>query len=422
MAARAETVCGIDVGSQGSCLAVFDAAGERLATTYQPHPLSYPRPGWAEQDPRDWRAALVNGFRDLSARRQPPPRPRDLVRVAARRAGVRRRERAARRPGDHLDGPARRTPCAATSSSGSAPIAGTRPAAATWTARTSPPRSPGCGPSARTSTPAPTATCSPAPTWRALPVARTPSTARMRRPPCCSTPTAGTGTASWSMPGRSSPTGCRRWSAPRRCWAPSRRTSPRRPDCRRDCLVVCGCGRRDGRDARRRGRRSRGRSATSWARPSRCARSSDRPLRDPSRIAECHPHAAPGRWLLENPGWAERRELPLVPRRAGRRRLLRGAERARRLGAGRVATAWCSCRGWAAPWRPAGRPTRAAAWYGLTPAHGRGHLLPVAARGLGLRASATSSTRSAPPAWRRSASSASPAARDRRSSARCAPT
>ena len=37
-----------------------------------------------------------------------------------------------------------------------------------------------------------------------------------------------------------------------------------------------------------------------------CA-ASDRPLRDPSRIAECHPHAAPGRWLLENPGWAAAR-------------------------------------------------------------------------------------------------------------------
>jgi xylulokinase len=63
-----DLVCGIDVGSQGSCLAVFDAAGERLATSYQAHTLSYPRPGWAEQDPRDWRAAVVNGFRDLSAR------------------------------------------------------------------------------------------------------------------------------------------------------------------------------------------------------------------------------------------------------------------------------------------------------------------------------------------------------------------
>ena len=63
-----DLICGIDVGSQGSCLSVFDAAGERVATTYQPHPLLYPRPGWVEQDPRDWRAALVNGFRDLSAR------------------------------------------------------------------------------------------------------------------------------------------------------------------------------------------------------------------------------------------------------------------------------------------------------------------------------------------------------------------
>ena len=63
-----DLVCGIDVGSQGSCLAVFDPGGERLATSYQPHTLSYPRPGWAEQDPRDRRAAVVNGFRDLSAR------------------------------------------------------------------------------------------------------------------------------------------------------------------------------------------------------------------------------------------------------------------------------------------------------------------------------------------------------------------
>ena len=55
-----DLVCGIDVGSQGSCLAVFDLGGERLATSYQPHTLSYPRPGWAEQDPRDWRAAVVN--------------------------------------------------------------------------------------------------------------------------------------------------------------------------------------------------------------------------------------------------------------------------------------------------------------------------------------------------------------------------
>jgi hypothetical protein len=36
-----DLVCGIDVGSQGSCLAVFDPGGERLATSYQPHTLSY---------------------------------------------------------------------------------------------------------------------------------------------------------------------------------------------------------------------------------------------------------------------------------------------------------------------------------------------------------------------------------------------
>ena len=104
----AELVCGIDVGSQGSCLAVFDADGERLATSYQPHKLAYPRPGWAEQDPRDWRAAVVNGFRDLSARVNLRRVRADLVRLAARRPRVRRPERPAGGAGDHLDGPARR--------------------------------------------------------------------------------------------------------------------------------------------------------------------------------------------------------------------------------------------------------------------------------------------------------------------------
>ncbi len=30
-----------------------------MATTTEPHALSYPQPGWAEQDPGEWTAALV---------------------------------------------------------------------------------------------------------------------------------------------------------------------------------------------------------------------------------------------------------------------------------------------------------------------------------------------------------------------------
>ena len=69
-----DLVVGVDVGSQGACLSAFTADGERAGTTYQSYPVSYPRPGWAEQDPAAWVEALRVGFRALDV---------DLGRVAA---------------------------------------------------------------------------------------------------------------------------------------------------------------------------------------------------------------------------------------------------------------------------------------------------------------------------------------------------
>ena len=158
---EAALVCGIDVGSQGSCLAVFDAGGERLATSYQPHTLSYPRPGWAEQDPRDWRAAVRQRLPRPLCPRQPPPGAGGVVRLAARRARVRRPKRAARRAGDHLDGPAGRPAVPRRRGADRRPRSGTPGRAATSTARTWRPRSPGSRASGPTRTRAPTATSSP---------------------------------------------------------------------------------------------------------------------------------------------------------------------------------------------------------------------------------------------------------------------
>jgi xylulokinase len=74
MSRGGDLVVGVDVGSQGACLSAFTGDGERAATTYQPYPVSYPRPGWAEQDPTAWTEALRAGFRALDV---------DLDRVAA---------------------------------------------------------------------------------------------------------------------------------------------------------------------------------------------------------------------------------------------------------------------------------------------------------------------------------------------------
>jgi xylulokinase len=66
-------VVGVDVGSQGTCAQALEPDGTLVATTYAPHALSYPRAGWAEQDPGEWTRALVetlSGLREATAGRR----------------------------------------------------------------------------------------------------------------------------------------------------------------------------------------------------------------------------------------------------------------------------------------------------------------------------------------------------------------
>ena len=371
MAARAETVCGIDVGSQGSCLAVFDAAGERLATTYQPHPLSYPRPGWVEQDPRDWRAALVNGFRDLSARvnlrhvraisfgsqldglvcvdvnAQPvgpaiiwmDRRADSLCREVEQRFGADRWYEAS---GCNLDG-----------SHVAAKIAWVRAERPDVHARTDRYLLPGAY-MARVACGADAVDRSNASSSMLLDPDRGDWNRELvdaleiesdRLPPVVGAEEV-LGTVASDF-------------------AASTGLPP-------DCLVVCGSGDEMaatlGAGAVEAGSIC---DVLGTAEPV-CA-ASDRPLRDPSRIAECHPHAAPGRWLLENPGWASGANYRWFRDELG------GGDSYEELNAlagsvpagsdGLVFLPWMG--GAMAPrWEADARGS----WYGLTPAHGRGHL------------------------------------------------
>ena len=54
---------GLDVGSQSVKACVLSDSGERLAVASAPCALSFPAPGWAEQDPRDWQNALIAATR-----------------------------------------------------------------------------------------------------------------------------------------------------------------------------------------------------------------------------------------------------------------------------------------------------------------------------------------------------------------------
>ena len=51
-------VIGCDVGSQGTNAALYSVDGTLVASAYEQHRLSFPRPAWAEQDPEDWIRAL----------------------------------------------------------------------------------------------------------------------------------------------------------------------------------------------------------------------------------------------------------------------------------------------------------------------------------------------------------------------------
>jgi xylulokinase len=60
-----EYVIGCDVGSQGTNAALYRADGTLAAAAYEPYDVEFPRPGWAEQDPRLWDEAIRRACRTL---------------------------------------------------------------------------------------------------------------------------------------------------------------------------------------------------------------------------------------------------------------------------------------------------------------------------------------------------------------------
>jgi xylulokinase len=52
-------VVGCDVGSQGTNAALYTEDGTLVASRYETHDLSFPHPGWAEQDAEEWPKAVA---------------------------------------------------------------------------------------------------------------------------------------------------------------------------------------------------------------------------------------------------------------------------------------------------------------------------------------------------------------------------
>ena len=366
----ADAVCGVDVGSQGAVLAVFSADGERLATTYQTYPVLYPRPGWAEQDPAEWTGALVRGFAELAEEVELgrigalsfASQLDGLVAVDAdgrplapaiiwmdRRADPLCREveeRVApeewyRRSGCNLDG--------SHVAAKMAWLARERPEVDARVERYLLPGSyllrfaagADCVDFANASS---TMVLDPDRlAWDEDLLGAFDIDPERLPPVAPSEELVGTVT---------------------RAFADATGLPP-------GTAVVCGCGDEMGATLGA-GLASPGSVCDVLGTAEPVCAVSDRPLREPSRIAECHPHAAPGRWLLENPGWASGASYRWFRDELGGsdyEELNRLAARAPAGSDGLVFLPWMG--GAMAPrWEADAR----GGWYGLTPAHGRAHL------------------------------------------------
>mgnify|MGYP005851853677 CR=1 FL=1 len=63
-----------DVGTGGSKAVLADVAGGIIASSFEPYPVSYPQPHWAEQDPRDWWKAVAASTRRVIKESKISPR------------------------------------------------------------------------------------------------------------------------------------------------------------------------------------------------------------------------------------------------------------------------------------------------------------------------------------------------------------
>ena len=56
---------GIDLGTSAVKLLLMNEKGEVLSSVSKEYPISFPKPGWSEQNPEDWYKAVVRGVREL---------------------------------------------------------------------------------------------------------------------------------------------------------------------------------------------------------------------------------------------------------------------------------------------------------------------------------------------------------------------
>ena len=61
------TYIGIDLGTSAVKILLVAEDGTVLKTLSKEYPISYPEPGWSEQNPADWWGACLIGLEELLA-------------------------------------------------------------------------------------------------------------------------------------------------------------------------------------------------------------------------------------------------------------------------------------------------------------------------------------------------------------------
>ncbi len=83
-----EYLMGIDLGTTTCKVAIFSTDGELVAMSGKEYPTYYPRPGWAEQDARDWWSVTVETIRDVLKKSRIDPAGIQGISVSSHREAV----------------------------------------------------------------------------------------------------------------------------------------------------------------------------------------------------------------------------------------------------------------------------------------------------------------------------------------------
>ena len=54
---------GVDLGTSSVKLLLMDKQGTVVKTVSKEYPISFPKPGWSEQNPEDWFSQSMEGIR-----------------------------------------------------------------------------------------------------------------------------------------------------------------------------------------------------------------------------------------------------------------------------------------------------------------------------------------------------------------------